>query len=212
MIRAEGLWVSAGGRWVLQGLTLEARRGEIAAVTGQNGAGKSVLARALAGLEPLSAGRVLVDGTDIRRRKARRAVGYLPQQCGLYEYLTVAENLAFFAAVAGVPWRQRRKVCGDLLELVGIAGLATAGVAHLTPGQRQRLALARTLAGDPGVLIFDEPLAGLDAEGRADVRHLLAELAAMGKTVLVAAGDLEGMAAVRHWSLSEGVLKGGGAA
>ncbi|HYF94520.1 MAG TPA: ABC transporter ATP-binding protein [Symbiobacteriaceae bacterium] len=207
MIAADGIWVSAGGRWVLQNLSLQVGRGEVAAVTGPNGSGKSVLARALVGLTPVSAGRITVGGTDVRRRKARRRVGYLPQQGGLYDYLTIEENLRLFAGAAGVPWRQRPKVCGDLLELVGLARLSGAAASGLTPGQRQRLALARTLVGDPAVLILDEPLAGLDAEGRSDVRHLLGEMAAMGKAVLVIAGDLEGWAPNRRW-----VLKGGEAA
>ena len=209
MIAAEGIWVSAGGRWVLEGLSLRIQRGEVAAVTGPNGCGKSVLAGALVGVTPVSGGRVCVDGIDIRRRKARRMVGYLPQQCGLYDYLSVAENLHFFAAVAGVPWRRRRKICGDLLELAGLARLSGAMASGLTPGQRQRLALARTLAGDPAALVLDDPLAGLDADGRADIRHLLEEMAAMGKAVLVVAGDLEGWAPHRRWRLAEGALKGG---
>jgi ABC-2 type transport system ATP-binding protein len=209
MMRADGLWVRSGGRWVLSGLSFELGRGELGAVTGPNGAGKSLLARSLAGILPLSAGKVTVDGVDIRRRKARRQVGYLPQQCGVYEYLTVEESLRFYAAVAGVSWRQRKRVCGDLLELVGLAKAGREDVARLSPGQRQRLALARTLAGDPAVLVLDEPMAGLDADGRADVRHLLAELVGMGKTILVTAGDTDGLTLHRRWQLAEGVLKGG---
>lgn len=209
MIRADGLWLSAGGRWVLQGISLDLGRGELAAVTGPNGAGKSLLARALAGLSPLSRGKVTVDGIDIRRRKARRMVGYLPQQCGVYDYLTVEENLRFYAAVAGVSWRQRKRVCGDLLELVGLAKAGGQEVSRLSPGQRQRLALARTLAGDPAALVLDEPLAGLDADGRADIRHLLAELAGMGKAIVVTVGDPDGLALDRRWQLAEGLLKGG---
>lgn len=212
MIRADGIWVSAGGRWVLRDLSLEVPRGHLAAVTGANGSGKSQLARALAGLTPLSSGKVTVGGVDISRGKARRQVGYLPQQCGMYEYLTVEENLRFFVAVAGVPWRQRRKVCGDLLELVGLTAIRSTEASRLTPGQAQRLALARTLAGDPAVLVLDEPLAGLDGDGRADVRHLLEEMAAMGKTILVTIGDVDGLVVSRCWALASGTLKGGGAA
>lgn len=209
MIRADDIWLSAGGRWVLQGLSLDVGRGELVAVTGPNGAGKSLLARALAGLSPLSRGKVTVDGIDVRRRRARRMVGYLPQQCGLYDYLTVEESLRFYAALAGVSWRQRKKVCGDLLELVGLARAGGLEVSRLSPGQRQRLALARTLAGDPAALILDEPLAGLDADGRADVRHLLAELVGMGKTVVVTVGDPDGLTLHQRWHLAGGVLKGG---
>ncbi|HWI63493.1 MAG TPA: ABC transporter ATP-binding protein [Symbiobacteriaceae bacterium] len=195
MITAEGIWVSAAGRWVLQGVSLSVGRGEIGAVTGANGSGKSLLARALAGTLPVSRGRVRVDGGK---------VGYLPQLGGLYDYLTVIENLHFAASVASVPWRARRKVCGDLLELVGLNGSGHVDVARLTPGQRQRLCLARTLAGDPGVLVLDEPLTGLDSEGQGEIRHLLAELAGMGKTILVLAASLDGVPAGRTWTLKGG--------
>lgn len=204
MIRIEGLTVKAGGQWVLDGVTLEVAAGETLVVTGANGAGKSVLARAAAGLTAATAGRVTIDSVDIRRRKARRQVGYLPQNGGLYDYLTVAENLRFFAALAGVSWRQRKKVCTDLLELVGLGGVAETYASRLTPGQRQRLAVARALAGDPKILVLDEPLAGLDADGRADLRHLLQELAGMGKAILITTGDPDG---IRYDRLV--VLKGG---
>jgi ABC-2 type transport system ATP-binding protein len=209
MLQINGISVAVGSRWVLENVSLLVEAGQTVLVTGANGAGKTVLARAAAGLAPVSAGQVLVDGIDIRRRKARRQIGYLPQNCGLYEYLTVAENLSFFAALAGVPWRQRRKVCADLLELVGLGGVSAAEASRLTPGQRQRLALARTLAGDPRVMVLDEPMAGLDAEARADLRHLLAELAAMGKAVLIATGDPDGLKYDRRLVLSQGQLKGG---
>jgi heme ABC exporter ATP-binding subunit CcmA len=209
VLQVNAISVAIGGRWVLHDMSLRVENGQTVLVTGANGSGKSVLARAVAGLAPVSAGRVLVDNVDVRRRRARRQIGYLPQNCGLYEYLTVAENLRFFAALAGVPWRQRRKVCADLLELVGLGGAATLEASRLTPGQRQRLGVARTLAGDPKVLVLDEPLAGLDVDARADLRHLLGELTAMGKAILIATGDPDGLAYDRRLVLSQGQLKGG---
>jgi ABC-type multidrug transport system ATPase subunit len=207
MIRLDEVTVVLGGRPVLESITLAVEPGTILLVVGANGAGKSVLARAAAGLLPLSSGIAKVGGVDVR--KAPRQIGYLPQDGGLYEYLTVAENLDFMASVAGVSRTQRRRVCTDLLELTGLAGLAEVSAARLTPGQRQRLALARTLAGDPPVLIFDEPLAGLDAAGRADARHLLADMAGLGKALLITAGDPDGLAANDCLTLSGGRLKGG---
>lgn len=209
MLDARELTLLIDGTLVLNGVSFSMEAGQVLLVTGANGSGKSLLARAVAGLQPLSAGHVLVDGDDVRRRRARRRVGYLPQNGGLYDDLTVRENLEFFASLAGVSWRQRAKVCGDLLELAGLTTAAQLPAGRLTPGQRQRLCLARTLAGDPPVLVLDEPLAGLDAEARGDFRHLLGELAAMGKTILITAGDPDGLPFDRHLVLSQGRVKGG---
>lgn len=225
MIQADGVTVLLGGRAVLTAVSLQAEAGQALLVTGANGAGKSVLARTLAGLQAPSAGRVTVCRTpgdsraaggsgavDVRSRKARRLVGYLPQGGGLYDYLTVRENLGFFAAVAGVARRQRERVVVDLLEVVGLTEAGGLEASRLTPGQRQRLCLARTLVGDPPVLVLDEPLAGLDAGGRADVRHLVAELASLGKALVLLAGDPDGLPHDRTLTLSDGRLKGGDAA
>lgn len=209
MIQVNNLSVALGARWILQDLSLRVEDGHTVVVTGANGSGKSVLARAVAGLTPASAGQVLIDGVNVRRRKARRQIGYLPQDCGLYDYLTVWENLTFFASLAGVPWRQRRKVCTDLLELAGLGAVAQSSASRLTPGQRQRLALARTLAGDPKVLVLDEPLAGLDADARGDLTGLLTELAAMGKSILITTGAPDGLHYDRLLVVSQGHLKGG---
>jgi ABC-2 type transport system ATP-binding protein len=208
MIRAEGLRADAGGRWILQSATLTVEAGQVVIVTGPNGSGKSLLARALMGLAPAS-GKVTVNGVPVKSARGRRMVGYLPQGASLYDYLTVAENLQFFSAMAGVVWRSRAKVVADLLELVGLKSLAEAEAARLSPGQRQRLAFARALAGDPPALVLDEPLAGLDAEGRAELRDLLGTLAQMGKAMLILTGDPDGIAHDRMLFLEHGRLLGG---
>lgn len=204
MIRVQQLSV----RGVLHDVSLEVSSGETVVVSGTNGSGKSLLARAVAGLEP-AAGSVTVGGLPASKRKARRQLGYLPQQGALYGYLTAEENLRFFAAMAGVGWRTRRKVAGELLELIGLHGLAQVEADRLTPGQRQRLAIARALAGDPRALVLDEPLAHLDADGRLEVGQMLSELTRMNKAVLITTGDPAGLAATRVLQLEGGRLKGG---
>lgn len=208
MIRAEGLSFAAGGRWLLSGATFTVEAGRVVLITGANGSGKSLLARGLMGLAPVS-GKVTVNGVEARSSRGRRLMGYLPQSASLYEYLTVAENLKFFAAMAGVSWRSRSKVVADLLELMGLKGHANTEAARLSPGQRQRLAVARALSGDPPALVLDEPLAGLDAEGRTELKHLLGELAQMGKAILILTGDPDGIAHDRMLTLENGLLKGG---
>lgn len=205
MIRAEGLFLAGG---LIRSATLSVEPGQVVVVTGPNGSGKSLLAAALVGLTP-AGGKVTVNGLPVTRAKGRRLVGYLPQGHSLYSFMTVAENLTFFAAMAGVPWRGRAKVVADLLELVGLRGLAGIEAARLSPGQRQRLAVARALAGDPPALVLDEPLAGLDAEGRGELRHLIGELARMGKAILILAGDPHDIAHDRLLLLEGGLLKGG---
>lgn len=208
MIRAEGLDLKIGRRRVLHSVSLQVGAGEVVVVTGANGTGKSLLAQALVGLVPAE-GRVLIDGIAVQRPPARRRAGYLPQGAPLYAHLSALENLHLFAALARVPWRRRRTVCLDLLELVGLSALADAAPAALSPGQRQRLAVGRALVGDPLALILDEPLTGLDAEGRQEVGHLVGELARMGKAVLIVAGDPEGLPCHRLLRLQDGQLVGG---
>ncbi len=205
MIRADGLRLQAGGRVLLEGGSLAVAPGERVLITGPNGAGKSLLAQVLVGLSP--GGQVTVNGAPVRGSKGRRQVGYLPQGASLYGYLTVEENLSFFTGLAGLPRRAQAKVVRDLLELVGLIRLAGEEASRLTPGQRQRLAVARALAADPPALVLDDPLAGLDAEGRADLHHLLDELAAMGKAILILAGDADVLAHDRHLILADGALK-----
>lgn len=208
MIRAEGISLAAGGRWILQAVTLTVGAGEVVIVTGVNGSGKSLLGRALLGLAPV-AGRVTVDGRLVTSGRGRRLIGYLPQGAPLYSDLTVAESLQLFAGVAGLPGRQREKVAGDLIELVGLAGLAAVAVARLSPGQRQRLSLARALVGDPSALVLDEPLSDLDEQSKGEVLHLLAELRQMGKAILILTGDPAGLPNDRVLYLENGVLKRG---
>lgn len=208
MIRAEGISLAAGGRSILQAVTLDVAAGETVVVTGANGSGKSLLGRALLGLAPAS-GRVLVNGESVKWGRGRRLIGYLPQGAPLYDYLTVEESLRLFAGMAGLPWRGRQKVAADLLELFGLQQIARLEVARLSPGQRQRLALARALVGDPPALVLDEPLAGLDAGGRSELSHLLGELRQMGKAILILTGDPTGLEADRVLYLENGVLKRG---
>lgn len=209
MIRVEDLLLAGGGRPVLVNVTLLVNSGQIVVVQGANGAGKSLLARAVVGLARPHAGRVTIDGMDVRRFRARRMIGYLPQLPGFYEDLTAEENLRLYASVARIPWRRRKQVVQDLLELVGLGALSQQPVGRLTPGQRQRLAFGRALVGDPPVLVLDEPLTGLDAAGRQDVAHLLEELAGMGKAILVVTGDPDGLPRHLLMRLSDQTVKGG---
>ena len=157
------------GRFELN-VSLEAAPGEVLAVVGPNGAGKSTLLRALAGLQR-SAGRVVVDGTDITGCPPdERPVGWVPQRGALFPHLSVLDNVAF-----GIGRRRGRRAAQGWLDRLGVGALAQRRPAQLSGGQAQKVAMARALARQPRLLLLDEPLSALDATARSDVRRTLRE-------------------------------------
>ncbi|HET8931092.1 MAG TPA: heme ABC exporter ATP-binding protein CcmA [Acidimicrobiales bacterium] len=174
----------------LAGATLDVDAGEIVLLQGPNGAGKSTLLRLCAGLLPLQSGEAEVLGRDLAgdARSVRRRVALLGHGVGLYEELTVADNVAFWAAAA-------KAGTGEIdaaMTRVGLAGrLADVEVARLSAGQRRRAALAVLLTRHAELWLLDEPHAGLDAQGRDLVDHLVATAAEAGVTVVIASHDLD---------------------
>lgn len=183
--------VSLLGRFpALAGLDLDVDRGEIVLLQGPNGAGKSTLLRACAGLVPVSSGEAVVLGTDLRRdrRSLRPRVGYLGHASGLYEELTVADNVRFWARAA----RAEARDADAAMARLGVDGrLAAVPVGRLSAGQRRRASLAAMLARRPELWLLDEPHAGLDADGRDLLDGLVREAVGKGATVLVASHELE---------------------
>jgi molybdate transport system ATP-binding protein len=176
--------------------------GETVAVLGPNGAGKSTLLRALAGLEPISAGQIAVGGrvledvaTGVRIPAEQRRTGVLFQDYRLFPHLSAADNVAFGLRAAGVHRPQARRAAEELLGRLGLHGLADRRPRELSGGQAQRVALARALAGRPCCLLLDEPLSALDAEVRSDVRRLLRTVLTgfAGPSVLVTHDPLEAL-------------------
>jgi ABC-2 type transport system ATP-binding protein len=169
----------------LRGVSLNVPAGSIYGFVGPNGAGKTTTMRILITLTRPTSGEAFVAGHSVlkERREVRRAIGYMPDEFGVYEDLRVWEYLDFFAACYDIPENQRRRLVGDLLELVDLAHRRDDMVDKLSRGMKQRLSLARTLAHDPQVLILDEPASGLDPRARVEIRELLGELARMGKTI-----------------------------
>lgn len=158
--------------------------GEVVAVLGPNGAGKSTLLSAVAGLTPVSSGRIELDGevlddasTGAFREASERPVGFVFQSYRLFPHLSVRDNVAFAPRAQGLGKAQARAAADHWLARLGLAELSDRRPGDLSGGQAQRVALARALAGDPGVLLLDEPLSALDARTRLDVqtelkRHL----------------------------------------
>jgi len=159
-------------------VNIEAAPGEIVAILGPNGAGKTTFLRAVAGLVPLTRGRVAVDDVvleDVARRiplpPERRPIGVVFQDYLLFPHLSVIENVAFGLRARGIASREARARAGSWLDRLGLAEHAEARPRALSGGQAQRVALARALAIDPRLLLLDEPLAALDASARGEVRR-----------------------------------------
>jgi molybdate transport system ATP-binding protein len=183
-------------------LDLRVDAGEVVALLGPNGAGKSTALRALAGLTPLTGGRVALDGAVLDDTESGRhvpaqdrRVGMLFQDYLLFPHLSALDNVAFGLRCRGIPKRTARAEAADWLGRVGLADRAAARPAALSGGQAQRVALARALAPGPGLLLLDEPLAALDADTRPEIRtrlrHHLSDF--RGATLLVTHDPLDAM-------------------
>ena len=156
-------------------------------MVGPNGAGKTTTLRMLATLLRPDAGTAEIDGWSVTRNpdEVRRVLGFMPDAFGVYDDMKVWEYLDFFARCYGLPAAGRRRMIGDLLELVDLGDRRDAYVQDLSRGMQQRLCLAHALVHDPQVLLLDEPASGLDPRARVELRELLRELRSMGKTIVI---------------------------
>jgi ABC-2 type transport system ATP-binding protein len=187
MIETRGLRKRYGTFEALRGIDLRVEDGDLYGFIGPNGAGKTTTIRILTTLLEPSEGEATIAGVPVWREaaKIRTLVGYMPDNFGVYQDMTVSEYLQFFAAAYAIPARERGSLIGGLLELTDLTGKQDALVQHLSRGMQQRLGLARTLVHDPKVLILDEPASGLDPRARIEIREILRELRRMGKTILL---------------------------
>jgi iron(III) transport system ATP-binding protein len=193
-LRVEELHKSFGHHQVLDGVDLIVGEGSFTAVLGPSGCGKTTLLRIIAGFEYAGAGTVEIgevvvdDGKGRPVAPARRRVGYVAQEGGLFPHLSVAANVAFGLRRS----RQRRARVAELLDFVGLAGLGGRRPDELSGGQQQRVALARALAPEPRLVLLDEPFASLDASLRVSLRGDVARLLrAAGATVVLVTHDQE---------------------
>jgi ABC-2 type transport system ATP-binding protein len=187
VVETRGLVKRYGDQLAVAGVDLVVGPGEIYGLVGPNGAGKTTTMKILATLLAPTAGEAYVTGipVDADPLEVRRRIGYMPDFYGVYDDLRVWEYLDFFARCYGVPANRRVAMIGELLEIVGLSDKREAYVESLSRGMRQRLCLAHTLVHDPALLILDEPASGLDPRARVEMREILRELRAMGKTILV---------------------------
>ena len=170
----------------VDGLDLTVRRGEVCGLVGPDGAGKTTAIRALCGVLVPAAGAARVAGCDVVAAAdcVKERVGYVAQRFSLYDDLSVAENLSFFADLYRVPAGARREREERLLAFSGLAAFRERLVQYLSGGMRQKLALAVALLHDPAVLLLDEPTTGVDPVSRREFWRLLSGLRARGVTIL----------------------------
>lgn len=197
MISARDVFKAHGALRVLEGVTLEVPRAQVAAIIGPSGSGKSTFLRCLNGLERFDGGQISIDGLTLDPaqpdrarehvlRQVRRRLGMVFQQFNLFPHRTVLENIIEAPIhVLGLPRDEAETRARRLLDRVGLASRFDAWPRQLSGGQQQRVAIARTLAMEPRAILFDEPTSALDPRMTAEVLSVMADLASDGQTMLV---------------------------
>ncbi|MFI6497047.1 ABC transporter ATP-binding protein [Nonomuraea typhae] len=187
-IQVSGLVKRYGAFEAVKGVSFEVGEGEIFALLGRNGAGKTTVVEVLAGFQRPSSGTVRVLGLDPagQRGELRRRIGVMVQEAGFFPDLTVARTVETWRDFTAAP-----RPLAEALDLVGLAGKARTKVRQLSGGEKRRLDLALATLGSPDVLFLDEPTTGMDPEARRDTQELVRSLAAQGTTVLLTTHYLE---------------------
>ena len=176
-------------RPVIRDVTLSLARGEVVALLGPNGSGKTTCFYSIAGLVTPEGGQVLIDGKDVTAlpmyRRARLGVGYLPQEMSIFRGLSVEDNILAVLEIRERDKHRRRERLEELLSEFSITHLRRAPALALSGGERRRVEIARCLAAEPSYLLLDEPFAGVDPIAVGEIRHLVQDLKGRGLGVLI---------------------------
>ncbi|EPX82333.1 LPS export ABC transporter ATP-binding protein [Salipiger mucosus] len=188
-LRVRHLRKSYRKKVVIRDVTLDLDRGEVVALLGPNGSGKTTTFYAIAGLVNPEGGEVRIDGRDVTYlpmyRRARLGIGYLPQEMSIFRGLSVEDNIAAVLDIAISDRHRQRERLEELLGDFSIEHLRRAPALALSGGERRRVEIARCLAANPKYLLLDEPFAGVDPISVGDIRHLVADLRKRGIGVLI---------------------------
>ncbi len=184
-----GLRKSYKNRPVIRDVSMHLNRGEVVALLGPNGSGKTTCFYAIAGLVSPEGGQVLIDGFDVTSlpmyRRARLGIGYLPQEVSIFRGLSVEDNILAVLEITLDDRHKRRERLEELLSEFSITHLRRAPALALSGGERRRVEIARCLAADPKYLLLDEPFAGVDPIAVGEIRHLVSDLKRRGIGVLI---------------------------
>jgi ABC-2 type transport system ATP-binding protein len=193
MLEIQGLTKYYRNIAVVNDVSFSVRAGEVTGYLGPNGSGKSTTVKIITGLIEASAGKVLLDGADIREDLIgfKRRLGYVPEEAILYSYLTGLEYLQLMGCLRGMGPRETERKANDLLELFSLHPHRHASISTYSKGMKQRVLISAALLHDPDLLILDEPLSGIDVTSALLFKHLLNELARRGKTILYISHVLE---------------------
>lgn len=210
MLTVQSVSKRYGARTVLSNVSFTAHKGEIIALLGRNGAGKSTMMNILTGYIAMSEGEAMVGGCNVQTEPmaARRLIGYLPEQPPLYPDMTVTEYLHYCAELKGLPRAQRHSEIDEVIQHTGLSEYAHRLSGRLSKGYRQRLGLAQALLGKPALLILDEPGSGLDPLQMQQMRDVI-RIASEHSTVLLSSHILSEVTNVctRALVLEQGVLR-----
>ena len=208
VLDVDSLEVRRGERAIVSGISFSASRGEVLALMGASGAGKTTILRAIAGLDPIAAGAVVVDGLALKpgrlergqaMRELHRRVGMVFQFHHLFEHMTAHRNVWLAPVhVMHVSRADAEARAHELLVSLGVGARSAAMPHELSGGEAQRVAIARALAVEPPLLLMDEPTASLDPARRGELAATLRQLAAQGRTIVVATHDAEFARAAAH--------------
>ncbi|HYN03028.1 MAG TPA: LPS export ABC transporter ATP-binding protein [Vicinamibacteria bacterium] len=189
VLRALALTKSYGRRVVVREVGLEIRQGEVVGLLGPNGAGKTTTFYMVVGLARPDSGQVFLADEDITAlpmyQRARAGIGYLPQEASIFRKLTAEENVLAILETRGLPAGEQRARARELLEELGIQGMAHQPAYTLSGGERRRLEICRALAAEPSFILLDEPFAGIDPLAVLDIQKIIAHLRDRGIGILI---------------------------